>query len=215
MTNGVNNFVIVGPQGSGKGTQADLLAKKLSIPHISTGDIFREMRTEDTPLGKQVRELIDNGKLVPDEITNKIVAERLSRKDALAGFILDGYPRNTSQSETLDRAKKISKCILIDVSDEESIKRIGARRICPSCKANFNTIYIKPKKEGVCDKCGAKLIIRDDDKPESVKFRLKKYHDETEPVLKFYEKKGVLLKIDGEQPIDKVFKDLEKALSIK
>ncbi|MBN1793017.1 adenylate kinase [Candidatus Woesearchaeota archaeon] len=207
-----NNIVVLGAQGSGKGTQAERLERKFHIPHISTGDVFREMRTQDTELGRKVKDLIDKGIFVPDEITNQIVAERLKKDDAKPGFILDGYPRNISQAENLDRLRPIKHCILIEVGDDKSIERIGARRICSKCKANYNIIYLKPKVEGVCDSCGGELIMRDDDKPEAVKLRLSKYHSETAPLISFYEKKGVLLRINGEQMIEKVFLDIMKKL---
>jgi adenylate kinase len=208
----MRNYLLLGPQGSGKGTQAKLIAAEYHIPHISTGDIFRGMRAQDSFLGKKVKELIDNGNLVPDEITNQIVAERLAKPDCKQGFILDGYPRNIEQAKFLEQKKSVSKCISVGVSDAESIKRITARRVCSVCKADFNTIYIKPKKEGVCDKCNSKLMQRDDDAPEAVKKRLGIYYKETKPLLDFYEKKGVLLKVNGEQPVDKVFKDIVAGL---
>lgn len=206
------NHILLGPQGSGKGTQAKLMAAKYNIPHISTGDIFRELRTQDSAMGKKVRELIDNGNLVPDEITNQIVADRLAKPDCDEGFILDGYPRNIVQAQFLEQKKPVNKCIYVEVSDAESIKRITARRACSVCKADFNTIYIKPKKEGVCDKCNGKLMQRDDDTPEAVKKRLEIYYKETKPLLDFYKKKNALFKVNGEQPVDKVFKDIVAGL---
>jgi adenylate kinase len=188
------------------------MAAKYTIPHISTGDIFREMRAQNSALGKKVRGLIDNGNLVPDEITNQIVADRLAKPDCNEGFILDGYPRNIGQAKFLEQKKSVSKCISIEVSDAESIKRITARRVCSVCKADFNTVYIKPKKEGICDKCNGKLLQRDDDTPDAVKKRLEIYYKETKPLLDFYKKKGVLLKVNGEQPVDKVFKDVVAGL---
>lgn len=188
------------------------MAAKYNIPHISTGDIFREMRAQNSALGKKVRGLIDNGNLVPDEITNQIVADRLAKPDCKQGFIIDGYPRNIGQAQFLEQKKPVNKYIYVEVSDVESIKRITARRVCSVCKADFNTIYIKPKKEGLCDKCNGKLMQRDDDTPEAVKKRLEIYYKETKPLLDFYKKKGVLLKVNGEQPIDKVFKDIVAGL---
>jgi adenylate kinase len=208
----MKNLIIIGPQGCGKGTQAELLSKKLGIPHISTGDIFREMREKDTPLGHKIKDLIDNGKLVPDEITDEIVMHRLSEKDTKKGYILDGFPRKLSQAEFLDSHAKIDKVIVLKVADNESVRRISARRVCSKCHEGYNTIYIKPKKAGICDKCGGKLVVRDDDKPAAVKERLKKYHEATEPLLKFYEKKDILLKINGEQSIKDVFNDIVKKL---
>jgi adenylate kinase len=208
----MKNLIIIGPQGCGKGTQAELLSKKLGIPHISTGDIFRDIREKDTPLGHKIKDLIDNGKLVPDEITDEIVMHRLSEKDAKNGYILDGFPRKLSQAEFLDSHAKIDKVIVLMVADKESVKRISARRVCSKCHEGYNTIYIRPKKAGICDKCGGKLVVRDDDKPAAVMERLKKYHETSESLLKFYEKKGVLVRIDGEQSIKDVFKNVFKKL---
>ncbi|HJX05967.1 MAG TPA: adenylate kinase [Candidatus Nanoarchaeia archaeon] len=202
------NFVILGPQGSGKGTQAKLIADKYKLPHISTGDIFRQMRTQNTGLGRKVKELIDAGNLVPDEITNQIIVERLAKPDCKKGFVLDGYPRNLGQAEFLDKNYPVTKVILLEISEGETIKRMAARRICSSCKADYNIIYILPKKEGICDKCGGKLIQRDDDKPEAIRKRLETYNKETTPLISYYDKKGVLLRVNGEQPIEKVFRDV-------
>jgi len=208
------NIIILGAQASGKGTQADLLAKKLGVPHISTGDMFREMAANDSSLGKKLKDFMNSGKLVPDEIVNEILAERFKRSDAKKGFVLDGYPRNLAQAELLGKQKKIGKSIFVDVSDEEAVRRITSRRLCSQCKAGFNTIYIRPKKEGVCDKCGGKLVMREDDKPEAARKRLNDYHHLTEPVIKFYEKKGVLVWINGEQPIEKVFSDMAEKIGL-
>jgi len=203
------NILMMGKQASGKGTQADLLAKELNIPHISTGDIFRNIMAEDSERGREMLAIMKSGILVSDEITNKIVAERLKQPDCKNGFILDGFPRNLHQAEFLVEKKiSIDHCILVDISDEEAIKRMSSRRVCPVCKASFNTITVKPKVDGVCDACKGKLIIRADDEPEAIKQRLKTYHELTAPVLEFYDNKKTLLKINGEQPIDKVFKDL-------
>ncbi len=208
----LRNYVLIGAQGSGKGTQAKMLSAEYGIPHISTGDIFREIRKEESDLGKRVRELIDKGNLVPDSVTNEIVAARISKKDCSKGFILDGYPRNIIQAEFLNSKKPVSQCIYVEISDAESIKRIAARLVCSECKADYNTIYIKPKKAGVCDKCSGKLMQRDDDKPEFVKKRLETFYRDTKPLLDYYEKKGVLIRVNGEQAIDKVFADIVKGL---
>jgi len=207
-------LIIFGPQASGKGTQAEKITEHYGIPHISTGDIFRENIRNGTELGKLAKEILDRGELVPDEITNKIIEERLLRDDCKDGFILDGYPRNRNQAEFLDSLPyKIEAVINLKISEEEIIKRISARRVCVDCEANFNLIYIKPKQEGICDKCGGKLIIRDDDKPEAIKKRLSIYHEQTEPLLKFYEEKRILKNINGEQPMKTVFNDIIKELS--
>lgn len=213
MGGDIYNIVLIGKQASGKGTQADMLSKELGIPHISTGDIFRQIRIEDSDLGRKVKQLIDNGNLVPDEVTNEIVAERLKKPDCEKGFILDGFPRNTYQAEFLDRISRIGYAVLVEITDEEAVKRISARKSCEDCNANYNTIYLKPQLEGICDRCGGKLIIRDDDQPEAIRKRLSIYHGQTKPVLTFYKNKGLLLEIDGEQPIDKVFKDILSAIN--
>jgi adenylate kinase len=202
------NYVLIGPQGSGKGTQAKLISKEYNIPHVSTGDIFREIRAQSTDLGRKIKELIDNGNLVPDEITNQIIAERLGKPDCREGFILDGYPRNIAQAEFLEKNHPVKKVILLEVSEKETVKRMSARRVCSQCKADYNTVYIRPEKEGICDKCGGRLIQRDDDEPDAIKKRLETYRKETAPLISYYDKKGVLLKVNGEQQIDKMFKDV-------
>ena len=208
----LRNYILIGAQGAGKGAQAKLIAAEYKIPHISTGDIFREMKHDQTALGKKVRELMDKGNLIPDEITNQIVAQRIIKSDCKNGFVLDGYPRNIAQAEFLEQKKPVSKCIYIEISDSEAIKRISARLICSTCKADYNTIYIKPKKAWTCDKCNGALIQRDDDKPEFVKKRLATFHKETKPLLDYYEKQGVLLRVDGSQAIEKVFEGIKKKL---
>jgi adenylate kinase len=208
----LRNYILIGAQGSGKGTQAKMLSAEYKIPHISTGDIFREIRKEESDMGKKVRELIDKGNLVPDSVTNEIVAARISKKDCSKGFILDGYPRNLVQAEFLNGKRPVNECIYIEISDAAAVKRISARIVCSSCKADYNTIYIKPKKVGVCDKCNGKLMQREDDKPEFVKKRLETFHRETKPLLDYYEKKGVLIRVNGEQAIDKVFADIVNRL---
>ena len=206
------NLVITGFAGSGKGTQAKLLAKKYDIPHISMGEIFRDIRKQDTGLGRRVKEIIDNGRLVPDDTTNQIVAERISRPDCEQGFVLDGYPRNLVQAEFLDKQADITKCIYLEVSEEEVIKRLSTRRICPACKTEYNLLYVKPEQDDKCDKCGAELVQRDDDKPDAIRQRLKIFYDKTSKIIDFYDSKGVLLRINGGQPIKKVFEDIVAGL---
>lgn len=205
-------IIMLGPQASGKGTQAKLLAEKLKIAHISTGEIFRAM-TRETALGKKVRDLIDNGNLVPNDITNEVVKERLLKEDCKKGFILDGYPRNMNQALALDKIAKLDKVIYLDINIKETLRRISGRRECTKCKAIFNIYTNKPKKEGICDNCNNKLYQRDDDKEEAVKKRLEIYHNETTPLINFYEKKGILLRINGEQTIDAIAKDVYKKIS--
>jgi len=197
-----------GLPGSGKGTQAVRLAEYFNVPHISTGDMFRDIRKEDTSLGKMVKELSDAGTLIPDDVTGQVLQNRLEKDDCKNGFILDGYPRNLDQAEFLETLADIDKVISIDVSDKEATKRITARRICEDCNTNFNILYLKPKQENVCDECGGKLVQRPDSVPEVVEKRLKIYHEQTEPVEGYYQKKGILAIVDGERALETVFRDI-------
>jgi adenylate kinase len=203
-------LIIIGPQASGKGTQAILLSDELSIPHISTGDILRQNIKDNTELGKIALEYINKGDLIPDEVINDVVEKRINEEDCKNGFILDGYPRNPNQAAKLDEITKIDYVIEVDISDEEAVKRIGMRRTCEGCGAIYSTY--DSDYEDKCKKCGGRLIIRDDDKEEAVRKRLEIYHDETEPVLAYYKKTGKLLKIDGERPIKEIFRDIIKRI---
>lgn len=209
------NIVIIGPQGSGKGTQANLIAAKYKIANISTGEMFREAVKNQTDLGKAVKAIIDRGDLVPDDLTNELVKERLSKDDCQSGFILDGYPRNLSQAEYLLTHQKITHVLEIWISDEEAIKRISGRRICSNCGATYHVLYNPPKQENVCDRCGGKLTQRDDDNEKSVKQRLKIYHQETESIISFFQKKNLLYRINGEQRIPDVARDVYSVLDKK
>jgi len=202
------NYVVVGLPGSGKGTQAVKIAEHYMLPHISTGDIFREIQTKDTPLGKRVKKMLDEGVFVDDKTVFEVVLQKLNTPELKKGFVFDGFPRNMDQAAFLEKYRSVTRCVFIDVSDAECIKRMSSRRICSDCNANFNIIYIKPKKEGICDKCNGKLLVRDDSTPEVIKIRMNEYHTKTKPLVGFYEKKGLLLRVDGEQPIDKVFQDI-------
>ncbi|MCX8146903.1 MAG: adenylate kinase [Candidatus Woesearchaeota archaeon] len=204
-------IVLIGPQGSGKGTQAKMLQEKFNIPHISTGDIFREAISKGTEIGKKAKAIIESGKLVPDEITNKIVEERLKQDDCKNGFILDGYPRNLNQAKALDSFSKIDYVIEIDVPDKISVKRLSSRRQCKKCGAIYGITLI-PKEEGICDKCGSELYQRDDDRPDAIKKRLEIYHKETEPILEYYRKKGILIRVDGTGSVENVFKEIKAKL---
>jgi adenylate kinase len=205
-------IIIFGPQGSGKGTQAAILSKKYNIPHISTGDIFRELTASGTAEGKKVADLINNGLLVPDELTNKIVEERLKKADVKQGYILDGYPRNLDQADYLDKHQQIGYVFEIWISDEESVRRISNRRTCLKCRSVYHTLFKPPKKEGVCDNCGAELKIRDDDRPDATRKRLATYHEETERLITYYQKKGIYYNIDGEKSISAVTMEIEKII---
>ena len=196
----MTNIIFIGPQGSGKGTQAKILAEKLNIPHISTGDLFRGLTKG--PLKEEVDANINQGKLVPDELTVKILKERISNLDCKKGFILDGFPRNLDQANLLDNIAKIDKVIEINITDELAIERISSRISCKKCGAVYNTITNPPKKENICDQCQEELYRRADDNPEAIKKRLETYHKETKPILKKYQ--SILDSIDGNQEIDKI-----------
>jgi len=196
-------IIFIGPQGSGKGTQAKIISEELKIPHISTGDLFRSL---EGPLKEEVDSVINQGKLVPDELTVKILKERISKPDCKPGFILDGFPRNIAQANMLDKITKIDKVIEINISDELAVERISSRWSCKKCGTIFNTATNPPKRQNICDKCQGELYRRADDNPEAIKKRLETYHRETEPILKKY--KNISVKIDGEQEIDKISEEI-------
>lgn len=206
-------LVILGPQGSGKGTQAKLLSDKLHIPHITTGEIFRKKIASKTQEAQEIASLINKGKLVPDEIVNQVVYEALEKEGAF-GFILDGYPRNINQAKFLDGVIEIDHVIEIWISDSESIRRLTQRRSCSLCGVIYSLNSKPPKVDGVCNDCGGRLIIREDDYPEAIEKRLEIYHRETEAVVEYYKNKGLLHKVDGMGTIEEVFKRIEKALSL-
>ncbi|MBR0381061.1 MAG: adenylate kinase [Eubacterium sp.] len=210
-------IIMLGAPGAGKGTQAKMIAEKYGIPHISTGDIFRANIKNNTELGKKAKGYMDAGQLVPDELVVDLVVDRIKNKDCINGFILDGFPRTIPQAEALDYAlnnqnEKIEYAINVDVPDENIINRMSGRRACVGCGATYHLVYNPTKVEGVCDACGQKLILRDDDKPETVKKRLDVYHEQTQPLIDHYEKKGVLYTIDGTQDIADVFGAIVKIL---
>ncbi len=206
-------IVMLGAPGAGKGTQAARIAAKENIPHISTGDIFRENIKNGTELGKKAKSYMDTGALVPDELVCDLVVDRIQQDDCKDGYILDGFPRTIPQAHALEDAlsaigQKIDYALDIEVPDENIIKRMAGRRSCEKCSAVFHVEFNPPKTEGVCDVCGGKLILRDDDKPETVQNRLSVYHDQTKPLIDFYGERGVLKEIDGTQSMDKVFADI-------
>jgi len=196
-------IIFIGPQGSGKGTQAKIISEELAIPHISTGDLFRMLEGE---LREEVNSYINKGSLVPDELTVRILKERISKEDCKDGFILDGFPRNIAQAEMLDKITTIDKVIEITISDELAIERISSRWSCKKCGAVYNSITNLPKRENICDKCEGELYRRADDNPEAIKKRLETYHKETEPILEKYMR--ILETIDGEQEIDKISNEI-------
>jgi adenylate kinase len=203
------NLILFGPPGAGKGTQAKYLIEKYSIPQISTGDILRENRKNGTELGKKAEKFMEAGELVPADIINQMVEDRLSKSDCQSGFILDGYPRNDAQAKYLDgilqrAGKSIKAVISLVVPDDELIKRLSGRRICKNCGASYHVMFNPPKKEGVCDSCGGELYTRSDDQELTVKNRLRVYHEQTSSVIEFYRNKGVLLEIDGTGAVDSV-----------
>ncbi len=210
-------MVLLGPPGAGKGTQAVKIAKQYSIPHISTGDIFRAAIKEGTDLGRKAKGYMDKGELVPDSLVTQIVAERIKRDDCAPGFLLDGFPRTLPQAEALDKILKGNSCPLtavinMTVDREPLIARLTARRTCSSCGENYNLMSKAPKKEGVCDKCGGKLYQRDDDKRETIENRLSVYEKQTAPLIQYYQKSGRLVSVSGEGAIDEVSARIRKAI---
>lgn len=210
-------IIMLGAPGAGKGTQAKQIAGKYGIPHISTGDIFRANIKEGTELGKKAKEYMDQGLLVPDELTCDLVVDRINQEDCKNGFVLDGFPRTIPQAEALDAAltklgQKMDYAIDVDVPDENIVNRMGGRRACINCGATYHIVSIPPKKEGVCDTCGNELVLRDDDKPETVQKRLDVYHEQTQPLIDYYNGKNVLVEVDGTKDMKDVFGDIVKIL---
>ncbi len=210
-------IIMLGAPGAGKGTQAKKIAAKYQIPHISTGDIFRANIKKGTELGNKAKTYMEQGLLVPDELVCDLVVDRVRQEDCTNGYVLDGFPRTIPQAESLQSALKalgesIDYAINIEVPDENIISRMGGRRACPACGATYHKENIPPKIAGICDVCGAKLILRDDDKPETVKKRLDVYHEQTQPLIEFYTAGNVLVEVDGTQPMETVFEAICKIL---
>ena len=207
------NLILLGAPGAGKGTQAELLSEKLSIPAISTGNMLREAMRLQTPLGNQVRQLMDSGMLVPDDVVLALVSERVARDDCKNGFILDGVPRTLSQAEKLDAAGiPLHHVISFEVADSVIQNRVTGRRVCPQCGISFHLSSNPPKNDGICDHCGAGLICRQDDAPETVRNRLEQYHEKTEVLKSYYAQQGKLQCIDADQPIMDIHRDVLKAI---
>lgn len=210
-------IVLLGPPGAGKGTQASSIVKKYKIPHISTGDIFRKNIKEETALGMKAKDYIDKGLLVPDDVVVAIVKDRLTLDDCHDGFMLDGFPRTVAQAQALDEELKelsvrLDKVINIEVVKEELIARVVGRRICKDCGATYHIKFNPPSDRGICDECGGELYQRKDDSEETVRKRIEIYLQETKPLINYYKKQEVLVEIDGEQDIDKVFLDIINAI---
>ena len=210
-------IIMLGAPGAGKGTQAKKIAAKYGIPHISTGDIFRANIKNGTELGKKAKTYMDQGLLVPDELVVDLVVDRVNQDDCENGYVLDGFPRTIPQAEALTEAlekmgQKVDFAIDVDVPDENIVKRMGGRRACVTCGATYHMVYAPTKKEGICDTCGGELILRDDDKPETVQKRLNVYHDQTQPLIDYYTSQGILRTVDGTVDIDDVFRAITEFL---
>lgn len=210
-------IIMLGAPGAGKGTQAKKIADRWQIPHISTGDIFRANIKEGTKIGQEAKKYIVQGLLVPDELVVDLVVDRLKQVDCEKGYVLDGFPRTISQSESLDASllrmnKRIDYALDIDVPDENIIKRMSGRRVCVSCGASYHITSIPTRVEGICDQCGGNLIIRGDDKAETVTRRLNVYHEQTKPLIEYYTEKGMLYKVDGTQKMEDVFQTIVEIL---
>lgn len=213
------NLILLGPPGAGKGTQAALLSQRLGIPHVASGDLFREAMKKGTELGEKAQSYMERGALVPDEVTKAMIEERLKEPDCAPGVILDGFPRTLEQARALEgilaeRGRKIDRVLLIQVSEGTLIERLSGRRTCRRCQANYHILFNPPQKEGVCDKCGGDLYQRSDDKEETVRRRFRVYIEETAPLIDHYRRQGLLTEIDGEQGIEGVQGEILKALSL-
>ena len=210
-------IIMLGAPGAGKGTQAKQIADKYKIPHISTGDIFRANIKNNTELGQKAKQYMDQGLLVPDELTCDLVMDRIKQDDCKNGFILDGFPRTIPQAEALEAAldkinEKMDYAINVDVPDENIVNRMGGRRCCLNCGATYHVVTIPTKVEGICDRCGSPVVLRDDDKPETVQKRLTVYHDQTQPLIDYYEKQSILKTVDGTKSMEAVFDDITAIL---
>lgn len=206
-------IIMLGAPGAGKGTQAKMIAEKYGVPHVSTGDIFRSNIKGGTELGKLAKSYMDQGQLVPDDVTIQMLLDHISQDDCAKGYILDGFPRTIPQAESLtkaldDRREMIDYAIDVDVPDEAIVNRMSGRRACVGCGATYHIVYNAPKTENICDVCGEKLILRDDDKPETVQKRLSVYHEQTQPLIDYYNNEGILVSVDGTKDLKDVFADI-------
>lgn len=212
-------IVLLGPPGAGKGTQAKDVSEKLSVPHISSGDIFRGEMNAGTELGKKLKEFVNAGQLVPDDLTTGIVVGRLSRDDCASGYLLDGFPRTLAQAESLDRelgakGQKLRVALNLDIAAEKIADRMAGRRMCRQCGASYHLVTLRPKAEGVCDRCGGELYQRDDDKPETVKQRLDVYFRSTAPLVQYYQAKGILKQVNADGTPEEVRQRVFAALNV-
>jgi len=214
-------LVFMGPPGAGKGTQAEAVAERYGVPHVSSGDIFRGEIQRATPLGRRIKSYLDSGALVPDEITVQVVAGRLAAADCANGWLLDGFPRTEGQAEALDKAldesgTRLSAVVLLELDAEVIVDRMGGRRFCPKCGRSYHVRFIRPRVQGKCDRDGADLVIRDDDKPETVRARLATYRRQTAPLIEYYDRRGALVRVSGDGSPDQVrarlFEQLEAAV---
>jgi adenylate kinase len=211
-------LILLGPPGAGKGTQAKLLAKELKVPHISTGDMFRDHTSRNTELGQRVKAIISSGGLVPDEMTNEMVTERLSRPDVKGGFILDGFPRTIPQAQFLeklfaDTGRRLDRTVSYEVDEAALVERISGRRSCPSCGAAYHIVGNPPQREGACDRDGTPLVLREDDRPENVLRRMQEYAAKTEPLRRFYAERGLLSAVDGMGAPDAILTETRRLLA--
>ena len=212
-------IIMLGAPGAGKGTQAKKIAAKYEIPHISTGDIFRANIKEGTELGKKAKTYMDQGLLVPDELVVDLVVDRVNQEDCKNGYVLDGFPRTIPQAEALDKAlaelgQKMDYAIDVDVPDENIVNRMSGRRACLNCGATYHIVSIPTKVEGICDRCGQPVVLRDDDKPETVQKRLTVYHEQTQPLIDYYKNQGILREVDGSVDMEDVFKEILNILGV-
>jgi len=207
------NILLVGPQGAGKGTQAEKLVQKFNLAYLQTGGIFREIQTQDTPLGRRVAEFMNKGILVPDEIVVQVVQSHLEKLGQMDNIVFDGFPRNVAQAEYFDKllaekGRAIDVVFFLTLTEEESIRRLGNRRICEKCGQIFNLLTKPPKVDGICDICGGRLMIRSDETPEAIKTRLKEFWTKTQPLIDYYQQRGLVEEIDGNRPIEVIFEDI-------